>query len=107
MRRGGARTSEQFQLLNMPLTWTLVPLAPLLFGLFAIPLGLASRRSARTLGLIACTTVVFSYYALLTLGHMLAFERWVDPVVASWSPNAVVGLAALALGSWVSRRAGE
>lgn len=83
------------------------PLAPLLFGLFAIPLGLASRRSARTLGLIACTTVVFGYYALLTLGHMLAFERWIDPFVASWLPNAVVGLAALALGSWVSRRAGE
>jgi lipopolysaccharide export LptBFGC system permease protein LptF len=84
-----------------------MPFAPLLFGLLAVPIGVASRRSAQTLGLIACTSVVFGYYALITFGQFLVFERWVAPELASWGPNFILVLAALVLIRRVSRSSGE
>lgn len=84
-----------------------MPLAPLLFGLVAVSIGVASRRSAQTIGLIACTSVVFSYYALVIFGQFLVFERWVAPEFAGWAPNAIVALGAALLIRRVSRSAGE
>ena len=71
-----------------------LPLAPMLFGLIAVPFGLISEGRGRSIGLLGCTAVVFGYYALMTLGRVLIREEWVGPAVGYWSPNAALALIA-------------
>lgn len=99
---GGAR-------LQQPITYQLelqrrisLPLAPILFALVGVPLGLRRARGARSWGALLCIAVVFAYYALLTLSQFLGGGGVLPPAIALWLPNAV--FAALATGLLVRAR---
>lgn len=73
-----------------------LPLAPLLFALVGVPLGLRPSRGARSLGALLCVVLVFGYYALLSTGVYLAEEAVLPASLALWIPNlafAIVGVA--------------
>jgi lipopolysaccharide export system permease protein len=74
-----------------------LPVAPILFALLGISLGMQRSRGARSWGMLLCVALVFSYYTLLSLGTYLAEEASVPAAVALWLPNLIFGGAALPL----------
>jgi lipopolysaccharide export system permease protein len=77
------------------------PLAPALFALVGVPLGMRRTRGARSWGALLCAGVAFTYYATQTLCEFLSAQGWLPIAVASWIPNTIfAGLAA-----WLLSRA--
>ena len=89
------RTRERYEIqLHRRLA---LPLAPLLFAIVGVPLGLRRARGARSAGVLVCVVLVFGYYALLSLGVYMAEKRIVTAGVGLWFPNAVFALIGAAL----------
>jgi len=78
-----------------------LPVAPILFALVGVPLGLRRVRGARSWGALLCVAIVFLYYALLSLAQFLAASVHVPAWAALWLPN----LAFLAVAIPLLRRA--
>ncbi|HEY5656519.1 MAG TPA: LptF/LptG family permease [Myxococcota bacterium] len=77
------------------------PLAPLLFALVGVPLGMRRQRGARSWGALLCALVAFGYYMLQSFCEFMAEQAWLPVVAAAWVPNLVfAGLAA-----WLLSRA--
>jgi lipopolysaccharide export system permease protein len=74
-----------------------LPVAPILFALLGISLGMQRSRGARSWGMLLCIALVFSYYALLSFGTFLAMEGTVPAPVGIWLPNLVFGATAVPL----------
>lgn len=74
-----------------------LPLAPVLFALIGVPLGIRRTRGARSFGMLLCIGLVFAYYALLSFGTFLAEERTLRAGLALWIPNLVFGVVAIPL----------
>jgi lipopolysaccharide export system permease protein len=74
-----------------------LPLAPILFALLGVALGIRRTRGARSLGMLLCIALVFSYYALLSFGTFLAEEGTLQAGIALWIPNLVFGATAVPL----------
>lgn len=90
------------QRVQQPVTYRLelqrrlaLPVAPLLFALVGVPLGLRRARGARSWGALLCIAVVFGYYTLLSLSQFLGGDGVIPPVAALWLPN--LAFAALAV----------
>ncbi|MBW2242677.1 MAG: LptF/LptG family permease [Deltaproteobacteria bacterium] len=71
-----------------------LPVAPLLFALIGVPLGLQRSRGARSWGVLICVVLVFSYYTLLSAGEYLAQEELAPAAVSLWLPNLVFAAVA-------------
>jgi len=67
------------------------PLACLIVALAGAPLGLLARRSRSNIGLIYSAVVVFLYYVLQSSSGALGEAGRIDPVLAAWLPNIVIG----------------
>jgi len=74
-----------------------LPLAPVLFALVAVPLGLRPSRGARSFGAFVCALLVFGYYACLSFAQFLGSAGHVSPAVALWLPNAIFLVAGIVL----------
>ncbi len=73
-----------------------LPVAPLLFGIMGVPLGLRRSRGARSWGVFLCVAIVFGYYAALSVGIYLAESGTLPAAVSLWIPNVLTaGLAFL------------
>jgi lipopolysaccharide export system permease protein len=82
-----------------------VPLAPALFALVGVPLGMSFKRGARAWGVLLSAGLGFLYFALRSLTEYLALEGHAPLTVAMWTPNAVYALLAGIL-LWRARRPG-
>ncbi len=78
-----------------------LPVAPLLFALVGVPLGVRVRSGSRSWGVFLCLALVFVYYLSTALGRQLAAEARVPAALAMWLPNAIFAL----LGAVLLRRA--
>jgi lipopolysaccharide export LptBFGC system permease protein LptF len=67
------------------------PLACLIVALAGAPLGLLGRRSRTNIGLVYSAAIVFLYYVLQSSSGALGDAGRIDPVVAAWLPNIVIG----------------
>jgi lipopolysaccharide export system permease protein len=74
-----------------------LPVAPLLFALVGIPLGMRRSRGARSWGVLICALLVFAYYLLLSFGIFLAEENAVPASLALWMPNFAFAVIAVPL----------
>jgi lipopolysaccharide export system permease protein len=74
-----------------------LPFAPILFALLGVSLGMRRTRGARSLGMLLCIGLVFSYYALLSFGTFLAEDGKAPAAISLWLPNLVFGAAAVPL----------
>lgn len=75
--------------------WAL-PMACIVLGLVALPLGWILDEIKRQYGSILIVGVFFAYYAVFSLGIGLGQLGILPPWVGAWSPNALfLGLAAL------------
>jgi lipopolysaccharide export system permease protein len=74
-----------------------LPLAPLLFALVGVPLGLRRTHGARSWGVLISAGLVFVYYLLLSLGSFLAESGALPAWLALWMPNAAFAVVAVPL----------
>ncbi len=75
-----------------------IPFACVVFGLVAVPLGIAPARTVRARGFSISLAVIFAYYILLSAGQGLAEQGTVPPWLGLWAPNLLFGgLGALLL----------
>jgi lipopolysaccharide export system permease protein len=70
---------------------------PLVFCLLGVALTLLPRssRAGRSWGFLLCLFWLLAYYLLLSLGKALGEKGAIQPVLAMWLPNLVVGGIAL------------
>lgn len=74
-----------------------IPVACLVFGLVALPLGFNNRRGGKTSGFALSIAVILIYWVLLTNGEEAARYGKLQPWVAMWAPNVLLGAAGLFL----------
>ena len=67
-----------------------IPLACLVFMVFAFPAGLLARRSGRTFGFLVGIIVTFVYWLLLFFGQTGGMRYEFPPAVAMWLPDVVI-----------------
>jgi len=75
----------------------ILPMAPLLFALIGVPLGIRSQRSGRGGGFSTGLVVFLIYYLLLSFAETLAVEGGLNPVPIIWAPNALFLTGSLVL----------
>ncbi len=74
-----------------------LPFAPLIFAGVGVPIALATERRGKNLGLLISLLAATCYYALAALMEIAAREAWLDPALASWTPNVVFLIIAISL----------
>ncbi|HKI03656.1 MAG TPA: LPS export ABC transporter permease LptG [Thermoanaerobaculia bacterium] len=70
-----------------------IPVACLVFGLFALPLGINNRRGGKASGFAMSIGVLILYYLLLSNGEEAARYGRIPPWLAMWSPNILLATA--------------
>ncbi len=71
------------------------PLACLIVALAGAPLGLLARRSRSNIGLVYSAVIVFAYYVMISSSGALGESGNMDPMLAAWLPNLVIGTVGL------------
>lgn len=74
-----------------------VPLAALVGILIAIPLSVHFGRSGGYVGLLLSVVVAFIFIVAQQWTQVLTMRDMLDPVVAAWAPNVLVGLLGFGL----------
>lgn len=80
-----------------------LPFATFFLVLVTAPTGLLTKHYGTVANLIFCLGIFFVYYILLTLAEPLATMGYVDPALAMWSPNVLLGTAGLVLFQYIRR----
>lgn len=70
-----------------------IPMACLVFGLFALPLGINNRRGGKASGFALSIGVIVLYYILLNNGEEAARYGKTAPWIAMWMPNVLFAVA--------------
>jgi lipopolysaccharide export system permease protein len=77
------------------------PLAPTMFALVGVPLGMRRTRGARSMGVMWCAALAFLYYLIDASAEFLCLQGWLAPWAAPQLPN----LAFAGMGVWLLLRA--
>lgn len=67
----------------------ILPLAPLIFALIGVPLGIQSHRSGRGSGFSLALAVFLFYYMLLSLAQTLVEEKGFPVIPTLWAPTVL------------------
>lgn len=62
------------------------PVATMILGILAIPLGVQSHRAGRSYGVITSVVILIVYFVLLSTGESLAKKEIIPPLVGFWTP---------------------
>ena len=74
-----------------------IPAACLVFGLFALPLGINNRRGGKASGFALSIGVIVLYYVLLSNGEEAARYGRIPGWVGMWAPNVLMAAGGLFL----------
>ena len=76
-----------------------LPVACIMLAMVGIPLGTSSRRGGRSSGYVWAIFLCFCcyYLAFIALRNAARTSHSLSPVLASWLPNVVFGLAGIIL----------
>lgn len=74
-----------------------LPFACLAFGIVGIPLGFMVKKNGRMIGFGIGLAVILLYYLLLQIGQNSGINGRLNPILAMWFPNLVIGLIGIAL----------
>ncbi|OGV63851.1 MAG: hypothetical protein A3K19_25705 [Lentisphaerae bacterium RIFOXYB12_FULL_65_16] len=88
----GESTTSEYVELHTRMAMALSPFAFLLLG---IPLGIRSRRSETSVGLLVSLILGSGFYAFIVLADGLRHNSYVHPEVLVWLPNIVYQVAGL------------
>jgi len=88
-----------------------IPVAVLVFGLVALPLGIGSRSSRRGRGFLVSIGIIVVYYVILNNGEFLARQGKVPAFAGVWAANLLIAGAAAVLyrrnGRWLGELRGD
>jgi LPS export ABC transporter permease LptG len=90
---GSALGSLQVNLANK-LAW---PFASFIGVVLAIPLAMRFGKRGRTLGVAMAILAFFVYFLMTSAAAALGRNGKIDPVLAAWLPNIIMGLTGIAL----------
>ncbi|MCX6088914.1 MAG: LptF/LptG family permease [Candidatus Atribacteria bacterium] len=76
---------------------TAIPFACIFFALIGVPLGIASPRSGKAVGIGMSILIVFGYYVLLSVCGTIAEGGGMSPFLGAWFGNIVTGISGLVL----------
>jgi len=82
-----------------------IPLACLILGLIGLPLGLMMRARGRSWGIALSIAIFMVYYILLSAAGSMGETGKLNPALAIWIPNMVLGAATFILYWWAARDA--
>ncbi|MDY6952908.1 MAG: LPS export ABC transporter permease LptF [Thermodesulfobacteriota bacterium] len=74
-----------------------IPVACFVLGLIALPLGIQSRFTKRSFGMVLGLFFFLIYYILLSAGWVAGESGICPPFVGIWGPNVVIGAVGLYL----------
>ena len=74
-----------------------LPVACFVLGLIAVPLGIKTRFSKRSFGMVLGLFFFLIYYILMSAGWVLGESGVCPPVIGVWGPDFVVGAVGLYL----------
>ncbi len=74
-----------------------IPFSCLLLGLLGLPLGLMVKARARSWGIALSVAIFTGYYILLSSADSLAETGTINPALAMWIPDMVLGVTAVTL----------
>lgn len=93
-----AQTAQERRLLSVELHKRFaLPLAPLVFALVGVPLGIRSQRSGKGGGFATALAIFMAYYICATFAETLALESAFPIVATLWAPNLLFLSAGLLL----------
>ena len=96
---GTAMGNLQINLANK-LSW---PFACIIGVVLAVPLALRFGKRGRTLGITLSIIAFFSYYLMVSAASAFGRNGALNPFLAAWLPNIIVGIAGVAL-LWLEER---
>jgi lipopolysaccharide export system permease protein len=76
---------------------TALAFMPLTFVLIGAPLGIIPYKTRRFYGLSVCAGLILAYYSLLIMGETLSEKGLMNPLIAMWLPNVLIGVAGVVL----------
>ncbi len=76
-----------------------LPLAALVYGLLAAPLGIRNHRTGTATGFALSIAIIFCYYALINVMNLCAMGGMIPPYAASFTPN-LIGLLVAGVILW-------
>ncbi len=98
LRKDPSATPEQRNLARVEIHKKFsIPAACLVFGLFALPLGINNRRGGKASGFALSIGVLILYYVLLNNGEEAARYGRIPAWLAMWSPNLLLAAAGVFL----------
>jgi lipopolysaccharide export system permease protein len=74
-----------------------IPLSCVVFAILAVPFGIVNNRSGKSRGFTVGLSIAAFYYTLQLAGEALGETGRIPPLIAVWTPNAVLGAAGLYL----------
>jgi LPS export ABC transporter permease LptF/LPS export ABC transporter permease LptG len=74
-----------------------IPMACLILGLIAVPLGISTQRHTKATGYLTAIAVIAVYYVFIENGEKFAEEGAIPVWLGMWAANIVLGAAALFL----------
>ena len=80
-----------------------IPFSCLLLGIIGLPLGLMMRLRGRSWGIALSIFIFVIYYIFLSAADSLGETGTLNPLLAMWIPNMVLGAATLIL-TWLATR---
>jgi lipopolysaccharide export system permease protein len=98
----GTRKRHRYEVMyhqKLALPWT-----SLIFGTFAIPLGVRPHRASTSMGVGLSVLFILIYYVLMTVGMIFGETGALSPAWSAWLPNVVFGSMGAALLVESSRR---
>ena len=69
-----------------------VPFACIIFVLLGMPLGILSRKGNMSVSISISLGIFIIYWCFLIMGEDLADKTIINPTIAMWSPNIVLGI---------------
>jgi LPS export ABC transporter permease LptG/LPS export ABC transporter permease LptF len=98
LRADPATTPEQRNLSEVEIHKKFsIPTACMVFGLFALPLGINNRRGGKASGFALSIGVIMLYYVLLNNGEEAARFGRIPGWVGMWAPNIILAIGGLFL----------
>jgi lipopolysaccharide export LptBFGC system permease protein LptF len=88
---------EKRELLSIIGERTALAFMPLTFVLIGAPLGIVPYKTRRFYGLTVCAGLTLAYYSLLIMGETLSKKGLMNPLIALWLPNLLIGAAGVVL----------
>jgi len=96
-RKSGAPSGLEYYTIQQKFA---IPVACLVLALIGVGLGVSNRRDGKLAGFVVGIGVIFLYYVLLWMSRAGAISGRLDPRLAAWIANIVLGIAGVALTAW-------